>query len=342
MYQKWYSVALDSPLEPVLAGIFIVELETKTIPTVTDSIFHWRGYVGDTFVFVKKGCVEHVLARLNSFHKNIQLTYELENQNKLPFLDILLIRRGTKIETAVYRKSRNNRIYLNWGSFAPVTWKRGTLKTLFNRAYVVCSTDYHLKKELDHLRYVFQKHNNYPKWIIKQVAKQVKDQNIHRNGDRAHTIAYDLPTNSKSHTLLLPYTGQKREHLVRSLRNDMHRMLPENVPARICYTCTKLGTKLNKIKDPVKKSHQHDVVYYAACSEPGCVEDYTGETGRRLNERVINHNGRDKNSHLYKYSQEISHPCVTLSDFKVIGSNYQNQKLKRKISEPLQIREKRS
>ena len=114
MYQKWYSVALDSPLEPILAGIFIVELETKTTPTVTDSIFHWRRYVGDTFVFVKKGCVEHVLARLNSFHKNIQLTYELENQNKLPFLDILLIRRGTKIETTVYRKSTNNDIYLNW------------------------------------------------------------------------------------------------------------------------------------------------------------------------------------------------------------------------------------
>ena len=113
MYQKWYSVALGSPLEPILAGIFMVELETKTIPTVTDSIFHWRRYVGDTFVFGKKGCVEHVLARLNSFHKNIQLTYELENQNNLPFLDILLIRKGTKIETAVYRKSTNNRIYLN-------------------------------------------------------------------------------------------------------------------------------------------------------------------------------------------------------------------------------------
>ena len=85
----------------------------------------------------------------------------------------------------------------------------------------------------------------------------------------------------------------------------MHCTLPENIQARICYTGTKLGTKFNK--DPVKKSHQHDVVYYAACPEPGCVEDYTGETGRRLNERVIDHNGRDKKSHLYKHSQESNH-----------------------------------
>ena len=203
----------------------------------------------------------------------------------------------------------------------------------------MCSTDYHLKKELDHLRYVFQKHNNYPKWIIKQVAKQVKDQNIHSNADKVPTVANDLPTNSKSHTLLLPYDVQKGEHLVRSLRKDMHRALPENVQARICSTGTKRGTKFNNIKDPVKKSHQHDVGY---CLEPGCVEDYIGETGRRLNERVIYHNGRYKKSHLYKHSQESNHPCVALSDFEIIGSNFQNQKFKRKIAESLLIREKRS
>ena len=40
IYQQNYSVAMDSPLGPVLAGIFMIELETKIIPTVTDSIFH--------------------------------------------------------------------------------------------------------------------------------------------------------------------------------------------------------------------------------------------------------------------------------------------------------------
>ena len=77
------------------------------------------------FVFLKKDCVEHVLLRLNLFYKNIRFTYEIENWNKLSFLDLLLIRRGTKIKTTLYRKSTNNDIYLNWGSFAQVTWKRG-------------------------------------------------------------------------------------------------------------------------------------------------------------------------------------------------------------------------
>ena len=240
---------MGPPSGPVLAGIFMLEfmLETRIIPTVTDSISHWGRYVDNTFVFIKKGCVEHVLARLNSFHKNIQFTFELENQNKLPFLDVLLIPRGYTVETTVYRKSTENEIYLNWGSFAPVTWERGTLKTLLNRGYIVCSTDYHLKKELDYLRYVFQKHTSYPKWIIKQVAKQEKDQNIQSNADGARTN--ELPSNSKSFTLLLPYTGQKSEYLIRSLRKDMHHTLLENFQTRICYSGTKLATKFSDIKD---------------------------------------------------------------------------------------------
>ena len=74
----------------------------------------------------------------------------------------------------------------------------------------------------------------------------------------------------------------------------MHHTLTENVQTRTCYAGTKIGTKVYNNKDPVKKSHQHDLVYYATCPEPGCVEDYSGETGRTSNKRVIDQNGRNK------------------------------------------------
>ena len=80
-------------------------------------------------------------------------------------------------------------------------------------------------------------------------------------------------------------------------------MLLENIQTRVCYTGTKLGTKIkiNNIKDQGKKSHQNDRVFCATCPESGFVEDYTGETSRGLNERVIDHNWRDKKSHLHKH-----------------------------------------
>ena len=58
----------------------------------------------------------------------------------------------------------------------------GTLKTQLKRAWTVYSTDYHHKDELE-------KNNNCSKWIIKQVAKQIKDQNIQSNADEPSTIA---------------------------------------------------------------------------------------------------------------------------------------------------------
>ena len=141
---------------------------------------------------------------------------------------------------------------------------------LFDRAYTICTT-HHLKKEPDHLRYVCQKHDNYTKWIIELVAKQVKDQNIQNNADEVSTVVNGLLSNSKSYTPPLFHTGQKGEHSIRSLQKDIHHMLPKNAQTRICYTGTKLGTKFNSIKGPVKKSHQQNGVCYAACPKPGCV-----------------------------------------------------------------------
>ena len=71
IYQQNDGVVMGPPLGSVPAGIFIVELKTRMIPMVTDNISHWRRYVDDTFVFVKKGYLEHILGCLNYFHKNI-------------------------------------------------------------------------------------------------------------------------------------------------------------------------------------------------------------------------------------------------------------------------------
>ena len=44
---------------------------------------------------------------------------------------------------------------LHWKSFAPTTWKIGTLKTLIKHAYIICSNDKILKEELYHIEKCF-------------------------------------------------------------------------------------------------------------------------------------------------------------------------------------------
>ena len=77
-------------------------------------------------------------------------------------MDILISRKRNNITTTVYRKSTCNDIYLNLNAFAPATWKRVTLKTLVERAYVICSTDQLLERELKYLEKAFHEKSNYP------------------------------------------------------------------------------------------------------------------------------------------------------------------------------------
>ena len=78
------------------------------------------------------------------------------------------------LQQQVYWKESNSDVYLHWDCFMPISWKRGTLKTLVERAYLICSTPRLLEKELTHLRTVFRNTNGYPNWIISQVFEQIK------------------------------------------------------------------------------------------------------------------------------------------------------------------------
>ena len=91
----------------------------------------------DTFVCVKRGLIEYVLSILNSFHDDLKFTYEQENNNTLPFLDVLFIRDDEKINTVVFRKDTPNDLYIHRELFSPISWRLGTLKSLISRAYMI-------------------------------------------------------------------------------------------------------------------------------------------------------------------------------------------------------------
>ena len=71
IYQQIYGVAMGSPLVPVLAGIFIVELETSVIPTLFRWLLKCKRYVDSTICYVRIGIVDDGLKKLNGFHQNI-------------------------------------------------------------------------------------------------------------------------------------------------------------------------------------------------------------------------------------------------------------------------------
>ena len=69
----------------------------------------------------------------------------------------------------------------------------------------------------------------------------------------------------------------------------------------------------------MKFNHEHDLIYHVKCPEGLCTDECIGESGRRVIERVKDHNGREKSSHMLKLSLKNNHTEVTVNDFKVIN-----------------------
>ena len=77
-------------LGPALANIFMTELEIAMIPLLGNYLRNWKRFVDDTFAFVFPDKI--YLNQLNSFDGNIQFTFEMEKENKIAFLDVIVIR----------------------------------------------------------------------------------------------------------------------------------------------------------------------------------------------------------------------------------------------------------
>ena len=77
IYMQNDGVAMGFPLAPVLANIFIVELEKTIMPSFSDKIKLWKRYVDDTSTFVKTDEIKDVLSSLNRCYSNIIFTMEI-------------------------------------------------------------------------------------------------------------------------------------------------------------------------------------------------------------------------------------------------------------------------
>ena len=61
-----------------------------------------------------------------------------------------------------------------------------------------------------------------------------------------------------------------------------------------------------------------------------CEDNCIGETARRIQERIKDHNGIDHKLHMLKHSIEKYHDNMTQDNFKIIAKNFRNNKWKQK------------
>ena len=95
----------------------------------------------------------------------------------------------------------------------------------------------------------------------------------------------------KNHFLLFLYKWKRADNITKSVKKTVLKLLPEIVNTQIIYT-----RKLSS--DKSKFDQQYDFVYNAKCPSELCDENYVSESGRRITERVKDHNEESIN-HIY-------------------------------------------
>ena len=91
-------------------------------------------------------------------------------------------------------------------------------------------------------------------------------------------------------------------------------------------------------KDSTKLEHQHNLTYLTQCPGVNCNETCLGETARRLQEKFLDHVGKDRKSSSIKNSMDTGHPLVCMKDFQILTMGFSHCKFKRKIYKVLLIK----
>ena len=101
---------------------------------------------------------------LNNLHPDIKFTMEYSNVQQ-PFLDVLVKRENTKIETDIYYKPTDSKQYLLFNSCHPKHNKTSIPFSLARRIRSIVTNEATLQKRMDELRIVLI-NQKYPKNVI--------------------------------------------------------------------------------------------------------------------------------------------------------------------------------
>ena len=158
-YDQIDGVAMESPLGPVLANVFMGYQEANSLQVFKDcEIILYRRYVDDIIcLFNSESDADKFYEFLNKQHPNITFTFEKQQNNQISFLDILIKNNGENFSMTIFRKTTAIGLFTNYLSFAPLSYKIGLAKTLIHRAFKICSNWCLFHDEVNHIKKYLEK-----------------------------------------------------------------------------------------------------------------------------------------------------------------------------------------
>ena len=168
-YKQSHGAPMGGGLSGILSDIYMEYLEEKNFKIYKH--LTWYRFRDDTIMkwnYTKYGPIEEFLKFLNNIDPYLKFTYEIENNYKISFLDILITRNhneNNKLTTSVYRKETHSDRYIHYTSNHEKKILINTLQSMVRRAIIYCTTTNSFDIEINHIRSTFSE-NGYPDELI--------------------------------------------------------------------------------------------------------------------------------------------------------------------------------
>ena len=166
-YRQIDGLAMGSPPAPLLANGWL----SKHDPHIKGDAKLYSRYMDDVIRSIKRNKIEHVLQSINELHSSLKFTIERENDGKLPFLDMLVIRNNQKLTSTWQSKPTDIGLVMNYHALAPKRYKRSVVSGFVHRIYRACSTWKHFHESLRKAKCILEK-NQYPPAFYEPIIKQ--------------------------------------------------------------------------------------------------------------------------------------------------------------------------
>lgn len=275
IYQQQFGCAMGNPLSPILANLIMDDLIKTQIHKTYPNIPFFKKYVDDCITYIPQEMIEPLLIQLNSYHPRIQFTYEIEDNQQLPFLDILIIkntRSGTFITNWFKKKLASDRI-LNYHSYHHTRYKINTAKELIHRVVTLSDRIFWATNRTEIINILTK--NNYPLSLTYRLLREKTGIN------NPIKIIITKPLDDTMIYCSMKYIRGLSENLMKLFTTHFDNI---KISTKSIITLQGLYTKT---KEKIHHTDKSDVIYQIPCND--CNVTYIGQTGRNLKIRIAEH-----------------------------------------------------
>jgi len=211
IYKQILGTPMDFPLSPIISDLVLQDLEQSALTQLPIRLPFYFRYVDDILLAAPNDWFDTILEIFNSSHERLQFTLEISNNDRISFLDVMIIIDGHRLVFDCYRKPTFSGRFVNFHSQHPLPQKRGIVYGLVDRALLLSHPKFQEKNLKSAIEVLLD--NCFPlPFIFSAINKRIKQLSYKENNSNKEDKNVKKP--DKIEFFTIPYVNSVSENFL--------------------------------------------------------------------------------------------------------------------------------